>query len=91
MHVCTKNCRQITTISKPSKIFFVTKITINVACFIIYLIEVVTSAVRKGARMDEIHERDSVDYLMQQTVAVFTGVTVKIGFLSRRKRRRYVG
>ena len=71
--------------------FFVTKITINVACFIIYLIEVVTSAVRKGARMDEIHERDSVDYLMQQTGAVFTGVTVKIGFLSRRKRRRYVG
>ena len=43
----------------------------------------VTSAVRKGARMNEIHERDSVDYLMQQTVAVFTGVTVKIGFLGK--------
>ena len=43
----------------------------------------VTSAVRKGARMNEIHERDSVDYLMQQAVAVFTGVTVKIGFLGK--------
>ena len=56
-----------------------------------YLIKVVTFSVGEGTRMDEIHERDSVDYLVKKTVAVFTGMALQIGILGERERERERG
>ena len=51
------------------------------------LVKVITFAIRQGARVNEIHERYSVNYFVEKTVAVFTGVALEIGLLERERER----